>query len=308
MWKVSNKELNYPISLKSQIWVKFKKKKDINEIILYYKSIYEVFCFLYNRKSIQFEEIKLTSKIWITKTNFDDWKNKKRKLISTDYYLHINFEDEKDIDLSNINLSLSMDTLSNHFESLYNILSEEVDTLFSYPNNLYEENHVDAYRFTNIASSFEGQFDKLYPNYKSMRHEKYKLLKERTLNYLTELKSGDISKKEEEYIDSFYNCIDNLDGALHEQISYSLKKFREPLEKTKQRLFTYYDIKNTTNGTLSQAFAQKRNEIIHTAKCTPFSNNELVSYLLVKRLIHCIVLKRANFDISEITEIINRIF
>ena len=95
MWKVSNKELNYPISLKSQIWVKFKKKKDINEIILYYKSIYEVFCFLYNRKSIQFEEIKLTSKIWITKTNFDDWKNKKRKLISTDYYLHINFEDEK---------------------------------------------------------------------------------------------------------------------------------------------------------------------------------------------------------------------
>ena len=133
-------------------------------------------------------------------------------------------------------------------------------------------------------------------------------MKERTLNYLTELKSGDISKKEEEYIDSFYNCIDNLDGALHEQISYSLKKFREPLEKTKQRLFVNYNMTNVSNGDLAQTFAKKRNEITHSALSKKFSNVEIVSYLLVKRLVHCIILKRSNFTTDEIAEIINRIF
>lgn len=39
-----------------------------------------------------------------------------------------------------------------------------------------------------------------------------------------------------------------------------------------------------------------------------FSNVEIVSYLLVKRLVHCIILKRSNFTTDEIAEIINRIF
>ena len=308
MWNISSKEINIPIKLKSQIWIAFNEKKQVDDIIEYYKSMYELMCFLYNRNIIEFDEIKLTSKIWLSKSKFDSWKNKKRKLVTTNYYLHINLPKDKKIDLSDINLSLSLDTLVNHFENLYNILSKEKNTLFSYPNNSYEDSHVDSYQFIKIASSFEGQFDKLHPNYKANKYKKYKVIKNNILNYISEMKTPDLSSAEIGYINNFYDTINNLDGALHEQISSSLKEFIKPLEKTKQRLFVNYNITSVSNGSLAQAFSQKRNEITHSALSKKFSNVEIVSYLLVKRLVHCIILKRSNFTTDEITEIINRIF
>ena len=201
-----------------------------------------------------------------------------------------------------------MDTLVNNFENLYNILSTEKNTLFSYPNNSYEDSHVDSYQFIKIASSFEGQFDKLHPKYKANKHKKYKALKDNILNYISELKTPNSSNTEISYIDNFYDTINNLDGALHEQISFSLKEFIKPLEKTKQRLFVSYNMTNISNGDLAQAFSKKRNEITHSALSKKFSDVEIVSYLLVKRLVHCIILKRSNFTTDETTEIINRIF
>lgn len=65
---------------------------------------------------------------------------------------------------------------------------------------------------------------------------------------------------------------------------------------------------NVSNGDLAQTFAKKRNEITQCALSKKFSNVEIVSYLLVKRLVHCIILKRSNFTTDEIAEIINRIF
>lgn len=308
MWNISSKELNTPIKLKSQIWINFNEKKQVNDIIEYYKSMHELMCFLYNRNIIEFDEIKLTSKIWLSKSEFDNWKNKKRKLVTTDYFLHINLPKDKNIDLSDINLSLSLDTLVNNFENLYNILSTEKNTLFSYPNNSYEDSHVDSYQFIKIASSFEGQFDKLHPKYKSNKHKKYKVLKDNILNYISELRTPNSSNTELGYIDNFYDTINNLDGVLHEQISSSLKEFIKPLEKTKQRLFVNYNMTNVSNGDLAQTFAKKRNEITHSALSKKFSNVEIASYLLVKRLVHCIILKRSNFTTDEIAEIINRIF
>lgn len=47
---------------------------------------------------------------------------------------------------------------------------------------------------------------------------------------------------------------------------------------------------------------------MHTTLDKKFSDVEVVSYLLVKILVHCIILKRSNFTTDEITKIINRIF
>ena len=151
-----------------------------------------------------------------------------------------------------------MDTLVNNFENLYNILSTEKNTLFSYPNNSYEDSHVDSYQFIKIASSFEGQFDKLHPKYKANKHKKSKVLKDNILNYIFELRTPNSSNTELGYIDNFYDTKNNLDGALHEQISSSLKEFIKPLEKTKQRLFVNYNMTNVSNGDLAQTFAKKK--------------------------------------------------
>ena len=134
------------------------------------------------------------------------------------------------------------------------------------------------------------------------------MLKDNILNYISELRTSNSSNTELGYMDNFYDTINNLDGALHEQISSSLKEFIKPLEKTKQRLFVNYNMTNVSNGDLAQTFAKKRNEITHSALYKKFSNVEIVSYLLVKRLVHCIILKRSNFTTDEIAEIINRIF
>ena len=308
MWNISSKELNTPIKLKSQIWIKFNEKKKVEDIINYYTSMSELMSFLYNRNIVEFDEIKLTSKIWVEKSEFDTWKNKKRKLVPVDYYLHVNHNKKKEIDLLDLNLSLSLDTITNHFSDLYEILSNEKETLFAYPNNNYEASHVDSYQFIKIASSFEGQFDKLYPNYKSTSNEVYKALKDNVLNYISCLKKDDNTKRKNKYIDNFYNAINNLDGSLEEQITKALKDFTKPLEKIKQRLFVTYNLKNVTNGDLAHCFSKKRNEITHLALSRKFMEKEIVAYLLVKILIHCIILKRSKFDEKDIIEIINRIY
>ena len=73
-------------------------------------------------------------------------------------------------------------------------------------------------------------------------------------------------------------------------------------------VFAIVNITNVNNGELAQQFAKKRNYVAHGRELQQFTDIEIVAYILVERLIYCLLLKRVGFSIDEITMILEKIF
>ena len=301
-WSMPYKNKNTIIDLNSILCIEFKNLKNVDEIIEYYIKIEKLFCLLNNRKHVAFSSIKLYTDIKV-------YNKISKKVEKTFITFSLNVNERKDVkyDLPDKNRQISILDLSNNLENLYNAIDENSFINESLPNNTYDSNHVSVEDFIRITSSFESEFDKAYPKYKTNKNENYKRVKNNLLEYIEKCKIGE-SKRTIGYLENFYDSIDNLEGTLPEQLCYALKEFTKPLEKIKQRLFVFYNITNVNNAELSQKFAQKRNYIAHGRELQEFSDIEIVAYILVERLVYCLILKRVGFSIDEITTIIEKIF
>lgn len=301
-WIMPRKDKNTIIDLSSELLIDFKDLKNVDEIIEYYISIEKIFCFLNNRKHVIFSEIKLYTNI-----KFYDDISKKVRNDSITFLLNINERKDIEYDLPDNHKQISILDLENYMEAIYNAINENPFIDESLPNNTYDSNHVSVEDFIRTTSAFESEFDRTYPNYKANKNANYKRVKNKILKYIEDCKI-DENNRTIGYIDDFYNCIDNLEGTLPEQICCALKEFTKPLEKIKQRLFVHYNITNVNNGELAQHFAKKRNYVAHGRELQQFTDIEIVSYILVERLIYCLLLKRVGFSIDEITMILEKIF
>lgn len=301
-WNMPYKERNTIINLNAGLSIDFQNLKNVDEIIEYYIKIEKLFCFLNNRKHVIFSSIKLYKDIKF----YDDILKKVKKDYIT-FVLNINERKDVEYDLPDKHRQISILDLNNHIEAIYNGINEDPFIDESLPNNTYESNHVSVENFIRTTSAFESEFDRTYPKYKTNKKGNYKRVKNKILDYIEECKKGE-SNHTIEYINEFYNAIDNLEGTLPEQICCALKEFTKPLEKLKQRLFVHYNITKVNNAELAQQFARKRNYIAHGRELQEITDIEIVVYILVERLIYCLLLKRVGCSIDEITIILEKIF
>lgn len=87
-----------------------------------------------------------------------------------------------------------------------------------------------------------------------------------------------------------------------------MKIYKNCIERKKQILFNDFNLSGKSNNDISLAFQEKRNMLVHTSINNDFNNIEVVGYVIVKMLVHCLVLQRANFNKESIIKIINSIF
>lgn len=301
-WNMPFKKLNSVIELNSNLYINFDKLKNVNEIIEYYIKLEKMLCFLYNRKHIILSDIKLYKDIIF----YDEIEKKNTKTFIT-FILKINERKDIDYDLPKRQKQLSILDLETHLESLYNEINKNPFLKEFLPKNTYDSNHIDINQFLQVTSTFESEFDRTYPNYKSKKNTNYKRIKDKVLEYLENCKV-DENKYVRKYITDFYDTINNMEGTLPEQICYVLKEFAKPIEKIKQRLFVHYEITNVNNNELAQKFSQKRNSLIHGNELKEFTDIEIVSYILIERIVYCLLLKRVGFSSDEIVRIIEIIF
>lgn len=301
-WKEPLKDKNTVISVNSLLKIKFANLRNLDEIVEYYIRIEKLLGFLNNRKHVIFSEIELHKDIVVY--NMFSGKNEKNFVT---FLLNINEDDSKEYDLSNGHKQISVLDVNKNLEKLYNEVNENSFINNSLPNNTYDSEHIDINNFVQIASAFEAEFDRTYPKYKATKNKKYKEIKDKVLNFIKECKKGETTKAVK-YLDTFYDIIDNLEGTLPEQVCYALNEYMDPISKVKERLFNLYEIEDATNDTLAQALAQKRNYIAHGREIKSFTDIEIVAYILVERLVYCLLLKRVGFSITEITLILEKIF
>lgn len=180
-------------------------------------------------------------------------------------------------------------------------------SLLYYSKNKDDDIAFDHYQFMSTASAFEGQFDLVYPEFKTRKKAKFSEVKNGLLAYIESQKEQEnaVGKK---YLSSFESMIENCQGTLSEQLNYGLKVFNKAIEKNKQRLFVEFNILNKSNNDIATAFQNKRNSLMHTFLEQRYEPIEIVGYVLVKMLVYCLILKRATLEENEIISIIHSIF
>lgn len=302
------KNENQQLNLESKLSIAFKETKNVETIKNYYEKIYKTMCFVFNRQCIKFTNISLFRKVNVTSHIIE--KNMIKEITKEEeiqYKLITNDPIKDDIDLKDINIDL--DILIKNFENLYNIINEKMPMLKYYPLNSYDNNTIDNYKFLKVASAFEGQFDILYPNFKSSSNEKYMEVKENLLKYIeSEIEKDEQTNKGKKYLNLFKDDIDALEGRLSEQINAVLEEFNDSIKFLKIKILTEYKISEKNDNQISEAFQKKRNNIAHKAYEEYLTGIEIAGYLIVKILVHCLILKRANFDNEQIKKMINCIF
>ncbi len=175
------------------------------------------------------------------------------------------------------------------------------------PDNTYEAEHINVNTFLQTTSAFEAEFDRTYPKYKATKNKDYREIKDKVLNFIKDCETLEKTKVIK-YLETFYDTINDLEGTLPEQICYALNEYSQQIAKVKKRIFDLYEIADMSNDELAQVFTKKRNYIAHGRELKAFSDIEIVTYILVERLVYCLLLKRVGFSKEEITIIIEKIF
>lgn len=305
-FNMDNKNLNTPITLESELSIIFNKKKSILDVMNYYKKVYKTLCFIFNRNCMKFSDIVLSRKIKVIHNDYEDDKVvKKIKTETLTYSLIINDKINDNYDINNIDIDA--ETLFPNFYELCEITNSKMFPLNYYPKNKYGDTHFDNYKFIKVASAFEGQFDLVFNKYKSTKRKKYKETKQQLLNFISDSKR-DKNSEVRGYLNNFYKIIETCEGSLSEQINHSMKIYKNCIERKKQILFNDFNLSGKSNNDISLAFQEKRNMLVHTSINNDFNNIEVVGYVIVKMLVHCLVLQRANFNKESIIKIINSIF
>ena len=93
--------------------------------------------------------------------------------------------------------------------------------------------------------------------------------------------------------------------------TYSLEKFNECIINVKKNLISNYNIEydseDELNEKISNTFKNTRNRIAHGNMKDEilFSDMDVVAYVIVERLVQCLVFYKANVDMNKIKEIVD---
>lgn len=300
----AEKNTNTPVVLKSYLQINFENRKSIAEVIEYYRKISELFEFIYLREHIKFNEIKLISSGKVKS------ENEIRDITNTFNFFYYLPEEEK-IDLPDTNSCIKYGQIETHFKDLYLTINNKKAYKNYYNLNRDDEAKITINKYHNISSAFESWFDINFPKFKSDTNENYKMLKDKVIKFIDDSINEENESDNREILNWFKLDIEKMEGSLKEQIRYSLETFKECIVNVKRNLISNYNIEydseDELNEMISNTFKNTRNRIAHGNMKSEilFSDMDVVAYVIVERLVQCLVFYKANVDMEKIKEIVD---
>lgn len=314
-WKIPySSNINVVLDVESFLEIEFNAKKSIDEIVEYYLKVKKFFSFINNRKYIKFNRVVAYTIIPIDYgTQHEDIRNEEFKF---DFYF---VDPDEKYDLDKTNTAIHLEDLDNKFSKLYKLVSDKEFLTEYYPLSISDNNYIDNDKYVNVARAFESEFDKAHPKFKSNISEEYSLVKKSLLKSLSNKKNKaslaiqkDTDVKYNKRIikecDYFNKIISNIEGALPEKVTCSLRKYKDIISNKKKLLLNNYEIPKIKEGTLADKFSKRRNDISHGNYVDSFTDIEVIAYELVRMCIYCITLERCKISRENINNIVNKIF
>lgn len=295
-------DINNILVMRSSLCVSSSKNMKLNDILNNYENVKKLLCFVNYRKNVIFdniiliqdEEVELINEIHRTSIKFE---------------LHI-ASMEKNNDIPNNQNVILIDEILNNIDKIFCNIIEDDFLMQTLPINEKEKRIIDINKYINMACSFESEMNKLIPNFKSKTNSNYKLVKNNIINYikLEIKKQKSKNSKGTKYYEKFLKEIEIIDGRLDEKIIYAFKKYSYLLEADIKYYEKKHQIKKIDLNQLAQSFSTKRNDLAHGNKLEKFNDNEIFTYVLLRKICYALLIERSGVSEVIIKKIIDKIF
>lgn len=177
-WKMPySSNINVVLDVTSYLEIKFNSFKDLEQLIKYYINVKKIFSFLYNRRFIKFKVIKAYKKVQIYNPI-----EKNMNVSQIEYEVHF-LDTDEEIDINKRNY-IHLEEIKGKLPKIYKEITNQNFLTEYYPSNEKDSLFIDNNKFLQIASAFESEFDKLFPNFKSTNSSEYKDVKDSILKCL----------------------------------------------------------------------------------------------------------------------------
>lgn len=286
------------IGEKYSVWrMIFDNSKNSENIAQYYLDLLDFLMFVNFRRNVAIEHFKLykvedskyvqvgIGKIFSNKSGFDAKVEKS-----------ITFNDLTQQELGNLFSCI----VKQRTESSYNI---------SYiPQNSEKYRSVTWIEWLNTALSFEGEYCKEYKNKKFEDDENFAAAKGELLELIKKkIDESGVSKnnKINKAWNQFNSLIEHTDYRLEEKFKFSMGRFKDEIDDIKQQLIE--NMKLPSDCDLPHEYAKCRNSLAH-GSIIPMSDANIVNFILMRVLIYCFVLERADIPKDTRKRIVEKLF
>lgn len=209
--------------------------------------------------------------------------------------------------------SISYDDLPNeYFSKIFSAIAERREqgchNPFFIPLDGKDARYFDSAKWLITAISFEGEFDRRFPDFKYKTDAKFKAAKDlllKTINDAVSASGFSINNPINTSLKSFRRLVSHTDTTIREKFQLCMDRYRNEITPLVEKYTRIKGISEDTN--FAQAYADYHNTIAH-GTILPISKTEIVTYQLMRCFIYILILEYGGVPNEKIKEIITRMF
>jgi hypothetical protein len=290
----------------SQLVFKFREPVTINKLPKYYLYAFDFMQFISFRQNISFDSITLFN-------NSDDSKIGLYEIANGEFYTRDYEHEYQNTDLNAITFEDIEPSMSALFEYVASHRLRGVVTDVMYiPLSESDYKTVDYLSFLSCSLSFEGEFNRCYPNQKANTNPLFLQVKENILSNISYDKIGNFAltgkdkKKAMKYHNRFIRAIEMTDNTLEEKFNHLCELYGDIVSDFIKRALDEKCVDYTEKSNLGNALSAMRNSIGHGDPGT-MEDIHAVAFRITRCLIYAMILDQSGVPRETIKRIIEKI-
>ena len=203
---------------------------------------------------------------------------------------------------------LPTECLSRMFSLIAERRDQDSYNPFFIPWDRKDARYFNSAKWLITAISFEGEFNRQYPDYKYKTDEKFQMTKDLLLKTIDDAVSASgvsINNKVNAALKSFRSLVSHTDTTIKEKFQFCMNKYANEISPLIEKHTRTEGIDKDTD--FAQAYADYRNKTAH-GSIPSISQTEKITFQLMKCFIYILVLEHGKVPRENIKEIIIRMF
>ena len=286
-------------SVNTTLSMKFSEPKSITKLAQYYLYVHDFLVFVNFRADVPIDNVALYGKV----------ENEKYAKFGTAQFCQHDCSQYSADNRRSISYNdLPGECLPNVFSIIAERREQDCYNPFYIPLDGKDARYFDSAKWLITAISFEGEFNRRYPDFKYETDEKFKITKDLLLKTIDDaiLASGvSINNKTNAAFKSFRSLVSHTDTTIREKFQFCMNRYVNEITPLIEKYVRIEGVDKDTD--FAQAYADYRNSTAH-GSIPPISKTEKITFQLMKCFIYVLVLEYGGVPYEQIKEILIRMF
>lgn len=278
-------------------YINLPEKKSPYDITNYFLYLEDFLSFVNFRKTVPIDRIEL-----FCKSTNDDYKRCGRAVI---------FQNERKYNPAIYQSITYKDITDDAFPVMFKYVAEKRQkgyfNSFLFPEDEEDNHFIDSYKWLNVATCFEGEFNENFPDYKAEHNDNFAYAKSYLLKAIEDkIKESGLSegnKKNTPYT-RFKTLIEKTDTTIEEKFKICKEKYEYAIEDMITIISQEYGISAETD--FAHEYSIYRNQLAHGDVRKP-ENIDIATYRMLRCFIYIMNLRNGKVPDCSIKAIINKL-